>query len=132
MKDLLIKSREKLGLLIPPDSSVQSGLLGLRVQHPRGERCPGRSPGLGPDRPQFPSMHNERPARLQASVRLPTCLRLSFSFCLVGWHLLCMQPQEQRERTGICHGHGCGGPRQGTTLPGDNKEQAQAVVFLLL
>lgn len=60
MKDLLIKSREMLGLLIPPDSSVQRSLLGLRVQHPRGGSCstarprilswmPGRSPGLGPD-----------------------------------------------------------------------------------
>lgn len=60
MRDSLIKSGEMLGLLIPPDSSVQHSLLGLRVQHPRGEKCstaqprvlswmPGRNPGLGSD-----------------------------------------------------------------------------------
>lgn len=60
MKDSLIKSGEMLGLLIPPDSLVQCSLLGLGVQHPRGERCftaqprvlswmPGRNPGLGSD-----------------------------------------------------------------------------------
>lgn len=50
-------------------------------------------------------MSDERAARL---------LHLSFPFCLVGRHLLCMQPQEQGKELGSAAGVDVGEPLQAT------------------